>query len=171
MIREVIRTFKAILHERRRNVRDWVDLVPALQWALNTAYREHSKKGSTSYHIMFGTAPYTTLTTVASSSGDACNVNVLDIEALKQHVSHIVEAQTVLHKGMLTKVVYIHARQRNAAGGGRLPNVAVDDYVMVARVCRSGLILKLASIYLDRSVGGDYGGTEARVRCEAHYLQ
>ena len=40
MMREVVRTLKALVQEERRNTRDWVELVPAVQWALNTAFRE-----------------------------------------------------------------------------------------------------------------------------------
>ena len=40
MMREVVRTLKALIQEERRSTRDWVDLVPAVQWALNTAYRQ-----------------------------------------------------------------------------------------------------------------------------------
>ena len=38
MMREVVRTF--MVQEERRHTRDWVELVPAVQWALNTAFRE-----------------------------------------------------------------------------------------------------------------------------------
>ena len=38
MMREVVRAFKAIRQELRGSVRDWVDVVPVVQWELNTAY-------------------------------------------------------------------------------------------------------------------------------------
>ena len=40
MIRKVVYTLKTMLKEERCYVRDWVGLVPAVQWALNTAFRE-----------------------------------------------------------------------------------------------------------------------------------
>ena len=52
MMREMVRALKAILREERRNIREWLDVVPAVQWALNTAYCE--KYASTPYHVMFG---------------------------------------------------------------------------------------------------------------------
>ena len=39
MVREVVRALKAILQERR-DIYEWEDVVPAVQWTLNTAYRE-----------------------------------------------------------------------------------------------------------------------------------
>ena len=91
MMREVVKTMKAMLQEERRSTRDWVDLVPAVQWALNTAYRE--RYGSTPYHVMFGRAPKTFLSTLASSSSGAWQVNVLDETTLRRHVRGVVDAQ------------------------------------------------------------------------------
>jgi len=146
MMREIVRTLKAVLQERRGSVRDWVDLVPAVQWALNTAYR--ARYGSTPYHVMFGRAPQTCFATLASSSrDDAWNVDVLNADALKQHVRLIEEAQTELHKEVLAKVESNRAKQRNAASRGRLPNFAVGDYVPAARVRKSGLTPKLVATW------------------------
>ena len=40
MVREVVRAFKSILSEQRKQVAEWVDVLPAAQWALNTSFRE-----------------------------------------------------------------------------------------------------------------------------------
>ena len=40
MMRGVGRALKATLQEERHDFRVWVDVVPAVQWALNTAYHE-----------------------------------------------------------------------------------------------------------------------------------
>ena len=85
-----------MLQEERRSARDWVDLVPAVQWALNTAYRE--RYGSTPYHVMFGRAPKTFLSTLASSTSGDWQVNVLGATALRRHVRGVVDAQVALHK-------------------------------------------------------------------------
>eukprot|EP00903_Cladosiphon_okamuranus_P017345 g15980.t1 len=85
--------------------------------------------------------------TLASSSEEEWKVDVLDAEALTQHVRHIVNAQTALHKEVLDKVESNRAKQRKAASRGQLPNFTVGDYVLVARVRRSGLTPKLASTW------------------------
>ena len=65
MMREVVRTLKAMI-QGKWNTQDWVDLVPALLWALNTAFRE--RYGSTPFHVMFGRAPPTASSSLASVS-------------------------------------------------------------------------------------------------------
>ena len=67
MMREVVRTLKAMFYGERPTARDWVELVSAVQWALNTAFRE--RYSSTPYHVMFGRAPRIALSTLASSTG------------------------------------------------------------------------------------------------------
>ena len=114
MMREVVRAFKAILQERRGSVRDWIDVVPLIQWALNTAYRE--RYGSTPYHVMFGRAPKTSFQP-ASSSGDDWNVDVLDAQALQRYVQYVVEAH--LHKEVLAKVESTRAKHRKSASRGQ----------------------------------------------------
>ena len=141
MMREVVKTLKAMLQEERRSTRDWVDFVPAVQWALNTAYRE--RYGSTPYHVMFGRAPKTFLSTLASPTSGEWRVDVMDPAALRRHVRGVVEAQVGLHKEVLKKVQTNRALQRAAVSKGALPNFAVGDYVLVARVRRSGSTPKL----------------------------
>ena len=67
MMREVVRALKAFLQERR-DIREWVSVVPAVQWVLNTACRE--RYASTPYHVMFGRASLTSFLTLASSTGE-----------------------------------------------------------------------------------------------------
>ena len=55
MMREVVGALKAILQEERRDIREWVGVVPVVSWALNSAYRERYAR--TPYHVMFGWAP------------------------------------------------------------------------------------------------------------------
>ena len=37
MVKEVVRSLRSILLEQRQAVSDWFDVLPAVQWALNTA--------------------------------------------------------------------------------------------------------------------------------------
>ena len=145
MMREVVRTLKAMLQEERRDVRDWVGLVPAVQWALNTAFRE--RYASTPYHVMFGRAPRTSFSTLASSTGGEWRLDVLDEDMLRQKVATVVEAQQEMHKEVAQRVEKTRAMQRQAASKGQLPNFMVGDYVLAARVRRAGTTPKLVSTW------------------------
>ena len=52
MVKDVVRALRSILLEQRQAVSEWVDVLPAVQWALNTAYRR--RYDSTPYRVMFG---------------------------------------------------------------------------------------------------------------------
>ena len=95
MMREVIRTLKAMIQEERRNTQDWVELVPVVQWALKTAFRE--RYGSTAYHVTFGRVPRTALSTLASSTGQDWQVDVRDDKALRKTVQSVVEVRSQPH--------------------------------------------------------------------------
>ena len=60
---------------------------------------------------------------------------------------NFVEAQHRLHKVVEERVKKNSERQRQAASRGQLPNFAVGDYVMVARVRRPGSTSKLVSTW------------------------
>ena len=61
-----VRVLKAILQEERRDICEWVDVVPAVQCALNTAYCERC--ANTTYHVMFGRAPLISFSALTSST-------------------------------------------------------------------------------------------------------
>ena len=140
---EVVRALKAILQEERRDNREWVDVVPAVQWSLNTAYRE--RYASTPYNVMFGRAPLTSFSALASSTGQDWKVDALDEETLRRNVANVVEVQQRLHKVVEERVKKTRERQRQAISRGQLPNFAVGDYVMMGRVRWSGSTPKLVS--------------------------
>ena len=119
MMRKVVLTLKAMNHEEQRIAQDWVELVPAIKWALNTAFRE--RNGSTPYHVMLGRVPRVALSTLASSTGQDWQVDVLDEKALRAKVQSVVAAQSQLHKEVLEKVQVNRGKQRAAASRGSLP--------------------------------------------------
>ena len=49
MGREIVGSFRAILHETRRPVREWSQVVTLVQWAPNSAYE---RLGTTPFQIM-----------------------------------------------------------------------------------------------------------------------
>ena len=145
MMREVVRALRSIMQEERRDIREWVDVAPAVQWTPNTAYRE--RYASTPYYVMFGWAPLTSFSTLASSIGKDWKVDALDEEALRREVANVVKAQQRLHKVVEERMKGNRERQRQAASRGQLPNFAMGDYVMVARARRPGSTPKLVSTW------------------------
>ena len=57
MVKEVVCSLRSIRLEQRRAVSEWVDVLPTVRWAPNTAFRP--RYGSTPYHVMSGRAPRT----------------------------------------------------------------------------------------------------------------
>ena len=98
---------------------------------------------------MFGRAPLTSSSTLASSTGEYWKVDALDEKALRGKVANIEEAHQGLHKVVKERVKKNRERQRQAANRGQLPNFAVEDYVMVARVRLPGSTPKLVSTWID----------------------
>ena len=70
-------------------------------------------------------------------------MDVLNDKALREKVQSVVEVQSQLHNEVLDKVQATRGKQRVAARRGNLPNFAVGEYVLVARVRRSGSTPKL----------------------------
>ena len=70
-------------------------------------------------------------------------VDVLDEKALRAKVQSVVAAKSQLHKEVLDKVQAHRGKQRVAASRGSLPIFFAGDYVLVARVRRSGSTPKL----------------------------
>ena len=141
MMREVVRTLKAMIREERRSTQNCVELVPAVQCGFNTVFRERC--GFTPYHVMFGRALRTALFTLASSIGHDLQVDVLDDKALRNEVQSVVEVQSQLHKEVLDKVKANRSKQHATTSGGNLPNFNVGEYVLEARVRCSASMPKL----------------------------
>ena len=50
MMPEEVHALKIL--QERRDIREWMNVVPSIQWTLNTAFRE--RFASTPYHVIFG---------------------------------------------------------------------------------------------------------------------
>ena len=69
MNREVVKTFRAVLSKRCRPPSEWPLAWGAVQWALNSAYRE--RMGTTPFQMMTGRPPATAMSVLAGEDGDA----------------------------------------------------------------------------------------------------
>ena len=89
MVREVVRALKSILSEQRKQVAEWVDVLPAAQWALNTLVRERYR--NTPYCVMFGRARRTSFSALTTVTGVEWNVDVMDADSLRAKVRQVVD--------------------------------------------------------------------------------
>ena len=81
MNREVVKTFRAVLSERRRPPSEWLLALGAVQWALISAYRE--RMGTTPFQIMTGRPPATAMSVLVGEDGEAWAAEELDISCEK----------------------------------------------------------------------------------------
>ena len=113
---EVVRSLRSILLEQRRAVYEWVDVLPAVQWALNTAFRP--RYGSTPYHVMFGRAPRTSFSVLANSSAGAWNCDVLYDDQIKRALKGVLELQEQFHVQVQERVAAERERRRTESSAG-----------------------------------------------------
>ena len=77
MNREVVKTFRAVLSERSRPPNGWPLVLGAVQWALNSAYRE--RMGTTPFQMVTGRPPAMAMPVLTGEDGDAWTVEELDV--------------------------------------------------------------------------------------------
>ncbi|CAM9984949.1 unnamed protein product, partial [Sphacelaria rigidula] len=146
MVKEVVRALRSILLEQRQEVTKWVDVLPAVQWALNTAYRR--RFGCTPYHVMFGRAPRTSFSVLVSSSAGEWKCDVLDNVQIKSALKGVLDLQERFPVQVQERVAAEHAcRSEGSSSGLKLPNCEVGDYVLYARVPHPGVTSKLLATW------------------------
>ena len=69
MNREVVKTFRAVLSERRPPPSEWPLALGAVQWALNSAYRERME--TMSFQMKTGRLPATAMSVLTGEGGNA----------------------------------------------------------------------------------------------------
>ncbi|CAM9685520.1 unnamed protein product, partial [Sphacelaria rigidula] len=116
MVKGVVRALRSILLEQCREVTEWVDVLPAVQWALNAAYRR--RYGSTPYHVMFRRDPRTSFSVLASSSAGEWKCDVLDDVQIKRALKGILDLQERFHVQMQERVAAERARRREGSSSG-----------------------------------------------------
>ena len=130
MVKVAVRSLRSVLLEQRRAVSEWVDVLPAVQWALNTAFRP--RYGRTPYHVMFGRAPRTSFS-VNSSAGE-WNCDVFDDDQMKRALKGMLEMQEQFHVQVQERVAAERERRRKGSSAGlKLPNFEVGDYVLYSK--------------------------------------
>ena len=147
MNREVVKTFCAVLSERCRPPSQWPLSLGAVQWALNSAYRE--RMGTTPFQMMTGRPPATAISVLAGEDGDTWTVEELDVscEQMQAWVAGWVREQEDLQHDVVKRVREQRARVRELSGRGHLPMFEVDEYVLEARVRKPGRVPKLVQIW------------------------
>ena len=84
MMREVIHGAKAMLNEWGRPLSEWVVVLPAVQWALNSAWRKRLQ--TTPYHVMMEREPRTAFTALIEGDDEGFQISPIDENRLQQLV-------------------------------------------------------------------------------------
>ena len=147
MNREVVKMLRAVLSKRRRPPSKWPLGSGAVEWALNSAYRE--RMGTKPFQIMTGRSPTTAMSMLAGEDGDAWTVEELDVscEQMQSWVAGWVQEQEDLRRNVVERVREQRKRVREVSGRGHLPVFEVGDYVLVARVRKPGRAPKLVQTW------------------------
>ena len=88
---DVVRALKSILSQQRKQVAECVDVLPAVQRALNTSFRERYR--NTPYCVMFGRAPRTSFSVLTTVTGGEWNVDAMDADSLRAKFRQVVDEQ------------------------------------------------------------------------------
>ena len=133
--------------ERGRPLSEWPDSIYALQFALNSAYREWM--GATPFQLMTGRVPRTAFSVFAGDGPDGWCVKeeAFSPQRMQKSVAGWVTVQDELRREVLERVRAARDRKRVAASTGSMPNFEVGDYVLVARVRKLGSAPKLVTTW------------------------
>ena len=143
---DVVRALKSILSQQRKQVAECVDVLPAVQRALNTSFRERYR--NTPYCVMFGRALRTSFSSLTTVTGGEWNVDGMDADSLRAKVRQVVDEQGHFCKDVLATVAVSRETKREIAQGKAvLPKFAAGDFVLYARVRRQGVTQKLTSTW------------------------
>ena len=129
-MREILRTAKAILNERRRPLSEWIAVVPGIQWALNTAWRKRLE--ASPFQVMMGRPPRTTLDVLVHELEGGVQLSPVDGQELRDKVQQVLAAQEAMHARVAERVKQARQTSRERASRGQLPHFTVGDYVLVA---------------------------------------
>jgi hypothetical protein len=147
MVGEVVRAFRSTLLDREVSPKDWVEVIKPVQLALNTSFRK--RLGATPFEIMFGRQARTALTAALIRDGDegTWGVEPVDLSDIQTHCKKLVEELRNMHRSIAKAHEKQRKRGRELASKGSLPNFAVGDFVLKARVRQAGRTAKLAATW------------------------
>ncbi|CAM9136518.1 unnamed protein product, partial [Laminaria digitata] len=145
VIKEVVRLLKALLVEYRSAVTRWEHFRPMVQWALNSSYRV--RLGGSPYKVWFGREPTTLLASLIRDQHEVVDVVPLSDASVRAMVENLAIAVDVMLKRVTHRVQIVRAARRRRESKGLLPNYAVGDYVLMARVRPPGKKSKLMSTW------------------------
>ena len=108
-----MQTAKAILSEQGRPVGEWVQVMPLVQWALNSAYRQ--RYDSTPYELMLGRKPSMAFSAVLGKSEDGVwTVNSYDPDRVQEKLKQLARVREELQEGVTAKVDRRHQQARDS---------------------------------------------------------
>ena len=145
MIPEYIHGVKAMLNERGWPLSEWIVVLPAVQWALNTTWRKRLQ--TTPYHVMMGREPGTAFTALIEGDDERFPCSPIDETILQQLVVSGGHEEELL-AGVQQRIDADY-RQHRARGSclKTLPYFTVGNFVLVSRVSKQGKHRTLVSTW------------------------
>lgn len=106
--------------------------MPSFQWVLSSEL--HERLVSPLYHTMYGRASQTRVGVLTSVLEDTWRVDVVDPVALRAKFQSVAPRQDIFHKKVSDRVRKPRDQQQFTANRGIIPEFAVGDYLMIARM-------------------------------------
>jgi transposase InsO family protein len=147
--RDLLAVLRALLHETKKKLEEWPDLIPVVQFVLN-----HTEVKSLGNHapveVHNGTKPSSALDAVFASSKNEVMAIPPETDTIKQHYSRLMESLTKIHKEVdeaKKKDSGKNRRQKKGTSNKALPNFEIGDYVLWSQVRDINTMGKLAVIW------------------------
>ncbi|CAN0571508.1 unnamed protein product, partial [Laminaria digitata] len=116
-----------------------------VQWALNSSHRQ--RLGCSPYKGFFGREPTSMLAYLLRDHTEVVDVVQIPDEEIKLMVTDMAAAIDAMHKNVISVTQQMREASRRRASKGALPNFAVGDFVLVAKVRQAGKASKLMSTW------------------------
>ena len=145
MMKEVKRMLKALLVEYRCAIHEWEKFVPMVQWALNSSHRQ--RLGCSPFEAFFGRKPTSMLAQLVSDHADVVDIVPVPEQDIQKMAVDLAAATDVMHNKVIGATQEMREAGRCRASKGSLPNFAVGDFVLVAKVRQAGKASKLMSTW------------------------
>ena len=144
MMLKIVKTLRAVASAARIPLKEWERIVPVVQAALDSGYRERLK--ASPFNLMFGRNPFSVFSALVTPRKDEWKVDSLDPDSV-QVVRDLMDAQGIKREEVFELVRKNRVRMQSVESKRMLPDFAVGDYVLGVRVIQPDITPKLMNTW------------------------